>query len=177
MRNSGFSLVECVAVVAILGVVLGFGVPALTVVVEHRSAASTFHLLTSSLAGARAAAVIRGQPATVCPSEDGRHCRRDLVWEAGWIVFLDPDRSDHPRDADAILQHIQAQSSRLAVRSSAGRHRVRFQPSGWSAGSNLSLRVCRRSDATLLGSVVVNNAGRPRSMGRDTRSSPCPYAP
>ena len=49
----------------------------------------------------------------------------------------------------------------IAIQSTGGRLRVRYQPEGFSPGSNLTLRVCVAGH--LQGEVVVNNAGRPRT--------------
>ena len=173
----GFTLVELLVVVLALGVMLAMAAPAFSAMLERNRATATFHQLTASLAGARLAAVRMGRPVTLCPTQDGRRCRRDLVWDEGWMAYLDPGRSDHPASTDDIIQHMNQPGAPLAVRSSVGRHRIRFQPTGWASGANLSLRVCSRPQARLLGAVVVNNAGRPRTERRDAPAVSCPFAP
>lgn len=173
----GFTLVELLVVVLALGVLLGIAAPAFSAMMERNRATATFHQLTASLAGARLAAVRMGQPVTLCPTQDGQRCRRDLVWDEGWMAYLDPSRSDQPASADDIIQHMNQPGGSLAVRSSVGRHRIRFQPTGWASGANLSLKVCSRPQARLLGAVVVNNAGRPRTERREAPRGSCPFVP
>lgn len=174
--SRGFTLAELMVTLAVLAVTVTMGVPAFAGVVQRAREANAYHLLTASLASARLAAVKTGAPVTVCPSNDGATCRRDLVWEGGWIVYSDPARSEQPANAAAVLQRIEGIGAGVALRSTRGRHRVRFTPDGWSYGSNLSIRLCREDGARLLGKVVVNNAGRPRSE-RAEAGTDCPYAP
>jgi type IV fimbrial biogenesis protein FimT len=153
----GFTLIELMTTLAVLV-----------------RATNAYHLLTGSLAIARLSAVKHGEPVSVCPSSDGVRCRDDVIWDDGWIVFADPSRADQPASADAILQRIDGVGVGLTLRSTGGRTQVRFTPNGWAYGSNLSIRLCEREGNRLLGKVVVNNAGRPRSERYD-KAKPCPY--
>ncbi len=170
----GFTLIELMTTLAVLVITLTVGVPAFTDLQQRARAANAYHLLTGSLAIARLSAVKHGHPVSVCPSSDGLKCRDDVVWDEGWIVFADPDRADQPASAGAVLQRIEGVGAGLALRSTQGRTQVRFTLDGWAYGSNLSIRLCAREPARLLGKVVVNNGGRPRSERYD-KAKPCPY--
>ena len=50
----------------------------------------------------------------------------------------------------------------LAIRTTKGRHRVRYQPNGMAGGVNLTLTVCSRRTGKTLGTVTVNMGGRIR---------------
>lgn len=175
--RAGFTLVELLVTVLVAGALLAIAAPAFSAMLERNRAAAVFHQLTTSLAGARLAAVRMGRPVTLCPTRDGLRCRRDLVWDEGWMAYLDPGRRDQPASPDEVIQHLDQPGGAIAVRSSVGRHRIRFQPSGWASGANISLRLCSRQKASLLGAVVVNNAGRPRTEHLEAPSKPCPYLP
>ena len=176
-RPGGFTLTELMVCVAVLAVLLGLGVPTFAAVIERVRIINSFHALTVSLMTARMAAITRGAPVTVCPSRDGRRCRNDLVWEDGWLVYFDPARQDQPAREDAILQHVSAASRHMLIRSSPGRHRVRYQPSGWSGGNNLTLRVCVGRQPRHAGDVIVNLAGRARTRHFEAIAKPCPITP
>ncbi|KGM50983.1 hypothetical protein N792_12990 [Lysobacter concretionis Ko07 = DSM 16239] len=171
----GFTLIELMVTLAVMAVLLGIGVPSFQRLQQSTRTTTAFHLLTTSLALARLSAVKSNAPVSVCPSRDGRHCRGDSVWDDGWIVFADPARAKQPASVDAVLHRFDRVGPRLALRSTAGRTLVRFHPSGMAYGSNLSVRLCSTRDRTHLGSVIVNNAGRPRSERHD--GIPCPFAP
>ena len=173
----GFTLIELLVTLTVLGIVLVIAVPAFSSLLERNRAMTLFHQLTASMAGARLAALRMGRPVTLCPTRDGQRCRDDLVWDDGWMAYLDPGRRDQPvRDVD-VIQHTAQPDAPMAIRSSAGRHRIRFQPSGWAGGANLSLRICAKRQARLLGSVVVSNTGRPRTERQDAPPASCPFTP
>lgn len=175
-RNAGVTLIELLTALAVLAVLLSLAVPSFAHLRRQARIGAAYHALTASLAGARLAAVSHGMPVTVCPSRDGERCRKDLVWEDGWIAFLDPARAAQPAAPDRILQRGSLDDRGLAVRSTAGRHWIRYQPTGFSHGSNLSLWICSREDGTEIGRVAVNRAGRTRSE-RHAATQPCRYVP
>lgn len=176
-RPGGFTLTELMVCVALLAILLGLGVPAFASVIERVRVINSFHALTASLMSARLAAITRGAPVTVCPSADGRRCRTDLVWDEGWIVYFDPGRQGQPAYDGAVLQHVSTAHRGLVIRSTPGRHRVRYQPSGWSGGNNLTLRVCVGRRPRHAGNVIVNLAGRARTRHFEALDTPCPIAP
>ena len=177
-RTRGWSLLELVAVLAVLAVLLAAAYPSMAVLSERMDRLRAFNSLTTALAQARMTAVARGRPVTVCPSADGRTCRGDLVWDDGWLVYFDPSRSPQPAHSDDVLWAETRNPGQIAIRGTIGRHRVRYQPTGMSGGNNASLRLCSRKRGVHLGSVVVNMAGRVRHavVSGDERP-PCPFVP
>lgn len=176
-RNAhGFTLVELAVVLAVVAVLALVAVPAFSRLLASARTATAFHGLTTAMAMARIHAISHHIPTTVCPSVDGEHCRRDLVWESGWIVFLDRKNKGVPATGDDILQRLSPSLGGLAVRSTVGRHYVRFRPDGFSYGTNFTLRICTRTPQRKVGDVVVNNAGRVRSQ-RPVKPLACPYTP
>ena len=173
-KDAGFSLIEMIATLSVLAMLLAIAIPAFTTLLQGSRASGTYHLLTTSLAAARLRAIKDNAPVTVCPSADGRTCRSDEVWSDGWIVYRDPDRDPQPQDNDAVIQRFGRVGGDLQLMSTSGRSRVRFQPAGWAYGSNLSIRLCRPGPDGFLGSVIVNNAGRPRTE-RHPGGAPCPF--
>ena len=169
----GFNLIELMATLAVLGVVLAIGMPAMASIREHAQASSALSQLTTSLATARIMAVSKNRSVTVCPSSNGRSCRVDLNWTAGWIIYLDPAREAQPAGNDLVMQVMDAPNG-VAIRSTVGRHRVRYLPNGMSSGTNVSFSLCSTRETRLIGRVVVNNAGRSRTE-RPAAATACPY--
>lgn len=173
-NDAAFTLVELATALAVVGVTMLAAIPALATVIRNAQAASVSHQLTVALASARMAAIERGHAVTVCPSDDGSRCRRDSIWDAGWIVYLDPDRDPDPASVERVLEHNQHDGA-ISVRGSDGRRRVRYLPDGRASGSNATLALCRRSDGQPIGKIVINNAGRVRIERRDAPATQCPF--
>jgi len=168
----GFSLVELLAVLAVSAILLGLALPTFQDVLRRQRAASAMNQLSTQLAQARITAISQRKPVTLCPSLGDGRCRGEPDWSAGWLVYLDPARGSQPQSPDAILQDIRHPvHGSLRIVSSAGRIRVRYQPDGFSSGTNLTLHLC--ADASLQGEILVNNAGRPR-IRRPATATPCP---
>ncbi len=151
-QPKGLTLLELLVTMAILGVTLGLGVPAFRQMTLAVRAHGAFHELTTSLAMARTVSLVRGVPVVVCPSHDGVTCRPDRIWDQGWITFT---------ARDSKLLRAAPGGRGLAIRSN--RQRLRFQPDGFSKGSNLTLYVHAASDGPLIGTIKVSQAGRIRS--------------
>jgi len=162
-------------VLAVAGIGFGLALPSFSETLERTRAANAYHLVTASMMAARSTAITRRQPVTLCPSRDGLTCRGDLVWNEGWILFLDPARSGAPAGPAAVLRRFDPIGKGLGLRSSVGRHHLRYQPSGLSSGSNLSLSLCSARGQVLLGKVIVNNAGRARTERSSGATAPCNY--
>ncbi|MBS7456660.1 GspH/FimT family protein [Coralloluteibacterium stylophorae] len=175
-RRNGLTLLELLVVVAILAIVTTVGLPAFGDVLQRTRAQTAMHQLTASIASARLAAIQHRRPLALCPADAAGACVDEPDWSAGWLVFVDADGNDRP-DTDAdLVRHVQT-SGRIAIRSSAGRTRIRVQRDGRSGGSNLSLSLCSEdAEPRLLGRVILNISGRTRSE-RPTAPTPCPFAP
>lgn len=169
--GQGFSLVELSAIVAVLAILLGLALPTFQDTLRQQRTATALHLLGAQLAQARNTAITRGIPVTVCPSLGDGRCRAEPDWSSGWLLYLDPARSDQPLDQGDILRDVRRPvHDSIQVLASAGRLRVRYQPDGRSGGSNLTLRIC--AGERLGGEVIVNNVGRARTR-RPATETPC----
>jgi type IV fimbrial biogenesis protein FimT len=119
-RAAGFSLLELMVALTVLGIGLGIAVPSFTDMTRRNRLATQTNSLMSALAIARSEAVKRGVAVTVCPAQTGSdsadQCSGESNWaENGWIVFTDAvgDVGEVSSDADAatddaILQRIPA---------------------------------------------------------------------
>jgi type IV fimbrial biogenesis protein FimT len=158
----GFTLLQLSLTMAIATVLLGLALPGFQNLLRQQRTAAALHLLSTELALARNTAISRGTPVTLCPSLGDGRCRAEPDWSMGWLVYRDPQRMPQPRALTDILQDIRRPlHPSVVIQSTAGRLRVRYQPEGFSPGSNLTLRIC--TAGRLRGEVVVNNAGRPRT--------------
>ena len=159
---SGFTLVEALVAMAIIVTGLTVGIPSYRGLVERQRVSSAMHLLTAHMAAARSTAISERAPTVVCPASPEGGCRADGDWSQRWLLFLDKDGNRQPdARADVLRDENAPIHPSLRIVSSQGRLHLRYLPDGRSAGSNISVRLCRGD--RLLGLVIVNNVGRIRS--------------
>jgi type IV fimbrial biogenesis protein FimT len=113
----GFTLLELLTAVAVLGILLGIGVPAFRETMASNRLTSMTNELVTALSVARSEARKRGIPVTVCAATaDLDECEDTPEWNAGWIVFTDdigtPGVLD---DDDELLQVFTAPPEGFAV--------------------------------------------------------------
>ena len=168
----GFTLVETMASLAVLAIILGLALPGFRGTLERHRVASAMHLVSAQLAQARNTAITRRSPVSVCPSRGDGRCLGLADWSGGWLVYLDPERTDQPAGVERVLRDVRHPvHESIQISATDGRQLLRYQPDGRSGGHNLTLRVC--SAGRLHGEVIVNNVGRTRT--RSYRSdAPCP---
>lgn len=169
----GFTLIEVMIAVAILGMTLALAIPAYARMVDEGHATRTANRFHALLSVARMHAVQRGMKVTVCRSSDGRRCQYAGAWSAGAIVFEDHDQdNDRSRDERIIDVFEPADSAPYHVVGPYNRRTIGFHADGRSAGTNLTLRVC---DARLdvVRHVIVSATGRPRTSRNVAEGARC----
>lgn len=98
---AGFTLLELMAAVAVLGVLLGLAVPSFTEVIRNNRTASQANDLIGALHLTRSEASKRGMPISICAANaDQSACAGAAQgdWANGWIVFT--DRAGNPGEID-----------------------------------------------------------------------------
>jgi type IV fimbrial biogenesis protein FimT len=122
-RSRGFTLLELMTTITVLGVLLAIGVPSFTETIRNSRAAAQANDLVLALNVARSEASKRGLPVTVCAADTARTgCAGATVadWANGWLVFLDPGGAAGTVDTgagDAVLQTSRRVSNGLQLAS------------------------------------------------------------
>ncbi|WP_435305348.1 GspH/FimT family pseudopilin [Pseudoxanthomonas sp. LjRoot125] len=174
-HSRGVTLIEMIVAMSVVAILAALAVPSFRALSKRNRVDTTLHLLTSHFASARIAAITHNVPVVICPSGGDGTCRQDSDWSDHWLTFRDPDGNRQPDETIDLYRNDPApRSPRLRIYSTAGRRELRYLPTGYSSGSNLTLRVCY--DGEVSGLVVVNNAGRVRTA-RPKGSEPCGEAP
>ncbi|MDX1626979.1 MAG: GspH/FimT family pseudopilin [Wenzhouxiangellaceae bacterium] len=158
--HRGLTLVEFTLVLAVAALLLGLAAPPFNAMVERQRTVAASNRIVAHLNRARLHAVHRREIAIVCPSDDGQRCSAGNRWDAGWIVFRDPDRDGQPGAPADVLQ-VAPPIVRLHA-DSAGRTRVRYRPDGTAGGTNLTIKLCPAHPDAPPRAVIVSNPGRPR---------------
>lgn len=153
-KSTGFSLIELLITVAVLLVLVGFGVPSFISAIKDSRVDSIISRTIGSLYLARSEAVKRSSSVTVCARATDTSCGSD--WNNGWIVFVDNTQGGAAGTAgqldanDEVLQTTEpldktdlsvtgslAQDASSASNSET-RDFIRYRPSGrnsWSGGT------------------------------------------
>lgn len=104
----GFTLIELLVTIAVAAILLAFAVPSLAELIRNNRLAAGTNELVTALQMARAEAVRRGRPVTLCSSSDGSACVSSTTGWAGrqWLVFQDGASNGNPVTSGAGFELI-----------------------------------------------------------------------
>ncbi len=88
-KYSGFTLIELMIALAIVGILLTLGVPSLKTFMQRNQLTASTNELISALHVARSEAIKQNSRVSICESSDGANCAVTGSWANGWIVFVD----------------------------------------------------------------------------------------
>jgi type IV fimbrial biogenesis protein FimT len=98
----GFTLLEMMTAIAVVGIVLGLAVPALNRFVEASNLSGSARGFVVDLQLARSEAALRAQRVTVCTSTEMASCETGS-WDDGRLVFVDAGTVGSVDAGDVIL--------------------------------------------------------------------------
>jgi type IV fimbrial biogenesis protein FimT len=169
-RHRGFSLVESLVTLALVGALLALGASSLSDLFHGLRLQALSGDLFQQLLLARSEAIKRNGRVVLCKSPDGAGCAADGAWEQGWILFQDRNNSGARDDGEPVLQRLNALPPgwRLTANAPVGRY-VSYGPMGGArmASSGAfqagTFTLCRAStERTEARQIIINAGGRPR---------------
>lgn len=101
--EAGLTLVELLVTLAVLGVLLGIGVPAFGGLMQESRLTAATNRFVGALHATRSEAVRRNLRVTLCKSADSAQCAETGGWQQGWIIFVDTDATGTRSADDPIL--------------------------------------------------------------------------
>lgn len=90
-KNRGFTLIEVVITMAIVGIFASLAIPAFSNLIQSNRVTSGTNLLISSLHLARSEALKRANNVVLCVSTNQTSCTGGGDYAQGWIIFTDCD--------------------------------------------------------------------------------------
>lgn len=129
-KIKGFTLVELVIVVSLVGILATFAVPSFNEMIANARLNSLASDLHSQLAVARSEAIKNNFPVTICASIDQQTCSGSNDWSTGWIIFSDYSGVYGIKDGvDQIIQVSQPKNGNTTL--IATRSFARYLPNGF----------------------------------------------
>lgn len=167
----GFTLIELIITLVILGVLVAMGVPAYTQFVRDSRRSAVLNEFSASLSLARSEAIKRGVPVAVCRTNTGTSCTGNATfWSDGWLVFVNTD-NDVPAAVDGgevILRTYLVQDPAFTFTPSVNFTQfVSYRPNGSSNTIGGRFTYCDARGLRSARAVIINITGRAR-LSRDT---------
>lgn len=158
----GFTLVEGVAVVAIVGILAAIVASVVGGTVHASRAAEARAALLDTYQTAIRHAATRGVHVVACPTDSDGGCRDSIDWSGGWVLFEDRNKNRQRDSSERVVASYGKLGSQVHLRSTIGRKRLVFQPSGGNAGSNVTFTMCDGRGEAKATQLVIANNGRLR---------------
>lgn len=174
-RATGFTLIEIMIVVVMVGILASVALPAFLDLVETNRKASQVNRLIGSFIYARSEAVRRKVTLGVCASSDEQNCN-NVNWDNGWIVFIDVNNDGAPdAPTDTSVLKVYGAIDANTITSTLPGNAYAFASNGF--GSSIgTIKFCDDRGADKARAIVISAIGRVKASKLDEAGAPltCP---
>ena len=177
-HSSGFTLLELVIIIGILGITMAIAAPSLGIMIKNNRISSDVNDFVAALQFAKSEAAARISPVTICKRDTtGTGCVAGGDWQQGWIVFSDVNGDASVDAGEPILLNHVPLDSRMTFGGTAGvATSITYQPSGTTSVTSTEVLVMCDERGLMEASkaVLVTITGRGSVMKvSDTGQTTC----
>jgi type IV fimbrial biogenesis protein FimT len=164
-RSAGFTLIELMVTLTVIGISLVFAAPNLVAFIQNYRITTQTNNLLADLQLARNNSVAQGVPVSVCASTDGATCV-GTDWSVGRIVFTDANGNgavDVTTDAILRVTEAVATGSTIIATNLTTAGRIQFRPSGLASGvigGGASFKLCDSRTGAFGRTISIAPTGR-----------------
>lgn len=172
LRAQGFTLIEILVVIVIVGILLALGVPSFQDSIERNAVTSHANTFMNSLRYARSEAIRSGLTVAMCRSinaESGNpSCSAGgggtVGWATGWVIFVDRNNNGVINNGETILRVQGPVSNSGGIVNASGSVVYTFRPTGVmvSAAASETTFNSRSGNTRAERRVCVGFTGRAR---------------
>lgn len=169
--QNGFSLLELLLTMSLVGLLLSLGVPHLHNILRSNAVSVEVNKLIRTVHLAKVEAAKHYREVVVCPSADQAQCADDVsAWRRGWLLFVNLDH-DIPARVDQgeplLLAHRVAEGVLVVA------NRARFKFHHYALRStNGTVVFCSKPEPSVSKAVVISYTGRPRAANKRRDGNP-----
>ena len=118
IAEKGLTLVELLVAIALVGAVLGIGLPSFQSMMQSSRMTGDYNSLNASLNFARSEAIKRASAVSLCARATENSCGED--WSRGWLVFDDAGATQGFIDAEeSVLKSVTREDTTLTIENRA----------------------------------------------------------
>jgi len=161
-NKSGFTLVELMLVISILGIIMSLSIPSFGGMIKRQKTIGEVNNLISLIYLTRSEAIKRNRVVTLCRSTDAQACGSD--WNDGWLMFVDDNRNGTKDPDEKIIRSGRPGNGYHISFSAFGSNRyMRFSPLGITLSQNGTFTLCPADkDEHYARAVIVSKTARAR---------------
>jgi len=162
--NGGFTLVEALIVIAIVGIVSATGLPHYRQLIARNQATTVVNWLISSIHFARYSAASHRLTVTLCALE-GNQCTKN--WHRGLTLYVDNNQNGRLDSTEKLLANIKpvTEVGSIAWRSFGRKPYLQFTAMGHTNFQNGNITYCPKDQKILYRrQIVITVQGRPRQV-------------
>ncbi|MCP4995592.1 MAG: prepilin-type N-terminal cleavage/methylation domain-containing protein, partial [Gammaproteobacteria bacterium] len=130
--SKGFTLVELLITIAIAIILTSTATNSFSSLYTSSAITTSINTFVAHLQLARSEAIKRGVRVVMCPSSNKTSCTGGVRWDTGFILYTDTNRNRRLDSDEVLLKTSQATHHSIQIRSTPGRKKLTFRPTGMS---------------------------------------------